>query len=68
MSGFIMVKSMPTWFANILVKTGLIHYVTDFFKYAKKSVADVIDEFIVDKDLKAVLAYSFGDYGELKDL
>ncbi len=57
---------MPKIFAKFLIKTGLIHYVTDFYKYSQKSVAEILDETVDDKDLKAVLAYNFGDYGELK--
>ncbi len=63
-AGYILTKTMPKWCAKFLIKTGLIHYVTDFFKYSKKTVAEVLDEITDDKDLKAVLAYNFGDYGK----
>ena len=51
--------------SKILIKTGLLNYVTDFFKFSEKTVLDVLDEIITDKDLKAVLAYNFGDYGKI---
>lgn len=65
MPGYILLKTLPLWLAQFLVKTGLINYFTDFFKYSKKSVKDVLDDIITDKDLKAVLAYNFGDYGKI---
>lgn len=64
MPGYILAKTLPIWLAQLLVKTGLMNLFTDFFKYSKKSVKDVVDELIDDEDLKAVLAYNFGDYGE----
>lgn len=63
MAGYVMIKTMPRFFAQLLIKTGLIHFVTDFFKYSKMSVADVLDGLTDNKDLKAVLAYNYGDYG-----
>jgi all-trans-retinol 13,14-reductase len=37
---------------------------TSFFKLARRSAKDVLDELTDDADLKAVLAYCWGDYGE----
>ena len=64
MPGYLLMKTLPLWFAQFLVKTGLINLFTDFFKYSSKSVKDVVDEVTDDDDLKAVLAYNFGDYGK----
>eukprot|EP00794_Sanderia_malayensis_P003298 gene3298-3781_t len=63
MNGLILIKMMPSLIARFLIWSGLIHYVTDFFKYSRKTVNDVLDETVQDKDLRAVLAYNFGDYG-----
>lgn len=57
-------KVMPRWLAKFLVKTGLINLITNYFKYSKRTVAEVLDELTDNKDLQAVLAYSFGDYGK----
>lgn len=56
---------MPRWLAKFLVSTGLINLLTDFFKYSKRTVKEVLDELTDNKDLKAVLAYNFGDYGKV---
>ena len=62
--GLVSLKFMPRWIARILVKTGLIHLMTRYFYYSRKSVDQVLNEMTDNKDLKAVLAYSFGDYGK----
>ena len=38
---------------------------TEFFKFSKRSLKEVLDELTENKDLKAVLAYNFGDYGKV---
>ena len=57
-------KTLPLWLTKLFIKTGLINVFTDFFKYARKSVKEVVDEHVRDDDLKAILAYNFGDYGK----
>ena len=61
--GFFALKALPYWLGRILVFTGLIHLFTDFFKMAKRTLTEVLDELTDNRDLKTVLGYSFGDYG-----
>jgi len=63
MLGQMQLKGMPKWLTKILVATGLVHKMTDYFKYSSRTLQSVLDEITDNKDLKAVLAYSFGDYG-----
>ncbi|XP_078690804.1 all-trans-retinol 13,14-reductase-like [Branchiostoma floridae x Branchiostoma belcheri] len=63
MLGYVGLRSLPQWLARLLVKTGLVNYMTNYFKYASKSVKQTLDELTDNQDLKAVLSYSFGDYG-----
>lgn len=63
MMGMMMVKAMPKWIVRLLSATGLLHYMTKYFKYARRTVQEVLDEITTNDDLKAVLAYSWGDYG-----
>jgi len=61
--GMMMVKGLPKWIVRILSATGVLHLMTKYFKYSKRTVKEVLDELTQDDDLKAVLAYSWGDYG-----
>ena len=61
---FASLKVMPKRLAKFLISTGLVNLLTDFFKYSKKTLKEVLDELTDNKELKAVLAYNFGDYGE----
>jgi all-trans-retinol 13,14-reductase len=63
MLGMVMLKLKSKWFCRLLINTGLIHRVTKYFFYSKKTVQEVLDELTDNEDLKAVLSYSFGDYG-----
>ena len=47
------------------MSTGIIHWITDYFKYSQHTLKDVLEELTDNKDLRAVLAYNFGDYGRL---
>jgi hypothetical protein len=62
--GFFVLKSLPQWLGRVLVSTGLVHLFTDYFKMAKRTLTEVLDELTDNRDLKTVLAYSFGDYGK----
>ena len=59
-----MMKVKSKWLCKLLIATGLIHKVTKYFKLASRSLEQVLDDITNDKELKAVLAYSFGDYGK----
>ena len=63
MATFASLKVMPKRFAKFLISTGLVNLLTDF-KHSKKTLKEVLDELTDNKELKAVLAYNFGDYGE----
>ena len=63
----IMVKLMPKWIVRILVASGLINlmtHMTQYFKLARRSVQDVVDELTDNADLKAVLAYACSELGQ----
>ena len=64
MLGVVALKMQPMWLAGLLAKTGLVHLFTKYFKYSSRTLEEVLDELTDNKDLKAVLGYSFGDYGE----
>lgn len=64
MPGYVAFKLMPVWLAKFMFTTGISNWMTKFFKYSKKSVAEVLEELTDDKDLQTVLAYNFGDYGK----
>eukprot|EP00051_Salpingoeca_urceolata_P028315 m.486224 g.486224 ORF g.486224 m.486224 type:complete len:621 (+) comp24248_c0_seq1:182-2044(+) len=65
MLGYIGFKFMPVWLSEFLASTGLVHWMTNYFKLASRSTAEVLESLTEDKELRAVLAYSFGDYGTL---
>ena len=64
MEGVFALKILPKWLCNVLIKTGLIHLITPYFKYSCKSVREVMDSLTENQELKAYLSYSFGDYGK----
>ena len=64
MAGYVAFKLMPEWLARFMLKTGIANWMTKFFKYSGRSVAEVLEELTDDKDLRTVLAYNFGDYGK----
>ncbi len=61
--GFVSLKFMPKWMATLLVRTGLVYWMSDWFKYATVSTGDMIKSITSNRTLQAVLAYNFGDYG-----
>jgi all-trans-retinol 13,14-reductase len=63
MLGQFLLKMMPKMLCQFLISTGIIHWMTDFFKYSQRTLADVMEELTDNKDLRAVLSYCFGDYG-----
>ncbi|XP_064613670.1 all-trans-retinol 13,14-reductase-like [Liolophura sinensis] len=60
---FVLLKSLPVFLSRLLVKTGLVHLVSNYFKYSTMCLQSTLDELTTNPDLKAVLSYSFGDYG-----
>ena len=64
MLGVFLLKLLPRMLCQFLIFTGIIYWITDYFKYSQRTLADVMDELTENKDLRAVLSYCFGDYGE----
>ena len=64
MLGMVMLKLKSKWFCRLLINTGLIYYVTKYFSYSSRTVDEVLKELTDNEELRAVLGYSFGDYGE----
>ena len=62
--GVVLFKMLPKWLVSIVIKLGLVNFLTKYFKYSSKTVKQVLDELTDNKQLKAVLSYSFGDYGK----
>uniref|UniRef100_A0A3P9H3Y2 All-trans-retinol 13,14-reductase n=1 Tax=Oryzias latipes TaxID=8090 RepID=A0A3P9H3Y2_ORYLA len=58
-----MLKLMPVMVAKLLIGSGLLKYVSTFYKMAPRTLADVVNELTANKDLRAVLTYIFGTYG-----
>ena len=65
--GLAMVKILPLFVARFLIATGLINFMTGFYKYAHRRMNDVLDELTDNVELKSVLGFSFGDYGNYRD-
>lgn len=63
--GFVSLKFMPKWLGTLLVRTGLVFWMSDWFKYATISTGDMIKSITPNRTLQAVLAYNFGDYGTI---
>jgi len=63
MKGMMLVKMMPKWIVRLLCATGLLSRMTTYFKHARRTVKEVLEELTDDADLRAVLSYSWGDYG-----
>lgn len=61
--GFVALKFLPKWVGTLLVRTGLVYFMSDWFKYASISTADAIKSVTSNTTLQSVLAYNFGDYG-----
>lgn len=61
----VLLKLLPITLAKFLVNTGLAKRLSTFFSYASRSLADVVNELTQNKDLRAVLCYIFGTYGEI---
>lgn len=64
MLGFIALKAMPQWVGKLMASTGLVHTLSDYFKYAAISTTDMVKKITKNPTLRAVLCYNFGDYGE----
>lgn len=58
------VKALPGWLLKLVTATGLLQWAFPGIKYFRMSLTKVLDDLTNNVELKAVLAYAFGDYGE----
>ncbi|XP_078522858.1 all-trans-retinol 13,14-reductase-like [Lissotriton helveticus] len=58
-------KLIPLPLALFLCRTGLVAWLSSFFKMASKSVAKVVGELTTNEELRTVLSYLYLDYGVL---
>lgn len=57
-------KILPMRICQLLISTGMASAMTKYFKYSQISLQRFLDGVTENNDLKAVLSYCFGDYGE----
>ncbi|XP_063787962.1 all-trans-retinol 13,14-reductase [Pseudophryne corroboree] len=60
-------KILPLPLARFLCHIGLVSWFSPFFRYASRSVSEVIGELTKNKELQTVLSYIFGTYGVFPD-
>ena len=58
-----LMKLTPTWLTSFLIWSGLMKRFFPVVPLLSQSLAGILESLFHDSDLKAVLAYSFGDYG-----
>ncbi|XP_078522857.1 all-trans-retinol 13,14-reductase [Lissotriton helveticus] len=56
-------KMIPLPLAKFLAWTGLVAWLSPFFKLASRTVTQVVNELTENEELRAVLGYIFGTYG-----
>ncbi|KAK3553196.1 hypothetical protein QTP86_031776 [Hemibagrus guttatus] len=56
-------KALPSPVANFLAYTGLANRLSYFFSYGSRSLSEVVNSLTENKELRAVLCYIFGTYG-----
>ncbi|KAI7803604.1 all-trans-retinol 13,14-reductase-like [Triplophysa rosa] len=61
----VLLKLVPVPLAKFLVHTGLANRISSFFRYASRSLTEVVNELTQNKDLRAVFCYIFGTYGKM---
>ncbi|XP_039261189.2 all-trans-retinol 13,14-reductase-like isoform X1 [Styela clava] len=62
--GYALMKMLPIWLLNFLMKTGLYNLLySRYDKMTKTSAKQILDELTDNEELKGVLGYAFGDYG-----
>ena len=59
-----LLKLSPKWVVRLLLATRLLPWVIPALRYFTRPLGDVLDSVTSDPDLKAVLAYAFGNYGK----
>ena len=66
-TGIGLLKLLPLSASLWLISSGLLLRWFPSFKYYGRSLSSVLNEVTQNQELKAVLAYSYGDYGELSE-
>ena len=61
--GAVKLKLVSTWVSWLLQRLRLVNQVSPFFKQSQRTLKEVLDGLTDNKELKAVLAYCWGDYG-----
>ncbi|XP_069760709.1 all-trans-retinol 13,14-reductase-like [Narcine bancroftii] len=59
----VLIKMIPLQLARFIMRTGIVHWFTSFFKLGSTSVSDVVNSLTKNNDLRAVICYICGDYG-----
>uniref|UniRef100_A0A3Q4GUW0 Amine oxidase domain-containing protein n=1 Tax=Neolamprologus brichardi TaxID=32507 RepID=A0A3Q4GUW0_NEOBR len=54
-----MLKIVPYWLVNFLIRTGLLHWISSVFRLATTSHSELISHLTQSKDLQALSAYLF---------
>uniref|UniRef100_A0A669B4J1 Amine oxidase domain-containing protein n=1 Tax=Oreochromis niloticus TaxID=8128 RepID=A0A669B4J1_ORENI len=54
-----MLKIVPYWLVNFLIRTGLLHWISSVFRLATTSHSELISRLTQSKDLQALSAYLF---------
>ncbi|KAK7076744.1 hypothetical protein SK128_022175, partial [Halocaridina rubra] len=57
------VKLIPLWMVWILEKTGLINFVTNFYKWNALTCKEVVWGLTENQELRDIFCYCFGDFG-----
>ena len=58
-------KLLPRWLSRLLIKLGVLGYFMPVLSEFYRPLSEVLDEITDNRELKAVMAYSFGDYGTI---
>lgn len=61
---FVLLKVLPQWLVQLLISSSLLRRFVPALRFFQRSLSDVLNDLTDNQELKAVLAYSFGDYGE----
>ncbi|XP_049600054.1 all-trans-retinol 13,14-reductase isoform X2 [Syngnathus scovelli] len=60
-----LLKYLPAFLAELLVRSGVVKYLSPFYKMANRSLTQVVNELTENEDLRAVFSYIFGTYGNM---
>lgn len=59
----VILKMLPLPISRFVYHTGLLNLFSPFFRYASRSVTEVVSELTKNQELQAVMSYIFGTYG-----